>query len=212
MRLVMEEYAGVELPAWQEFAQTLIHVQIPAGAPVVALADDIMYIHSGLVRARSSFVPGNPVLYFVDARDIVAQPATLAAPTLRIAERDMHSRSPELLASVAEFYQISAIEPTTILRFSYSTVESLATKYPQWAQMLLRVATMHVVASHMQLIEMRASPEERYLKILENHPTLPRRVAQRDLASYLNVSESALSRIVKRVNERKLGGNPPDQQ
>ncbi|WP_454295504.1 hypothetical protein [Salana multivorans] len=43
--------------------------------------------------------------------------------------------------------------------------------------------------------------EQRYRELLANRPSLIGRVSQRDLASYLNITESALSRIVRRVRE-----------
>ena len=44
-------------------------------------------------------------------------------------------------------------------------------------------------------------PEQRYRQLAETNPGLVKRVTQRDLASYLNVTEASLSRIVKRVRD-----------
>lgn len=52
----------------------------------------------------------------------------------------------------------------------------------------------------------RSSPVERYLNLLEERPDLLQRVPQYQLASYLGVKPETLSRIKKRVAQRKLGG------
>lgn len=44
-----------------------------------------------------------------------------------------------------------------------------------------------------------ASPERRYLDLLEGRPGLPTRVPQYPLASYLGITPESLSRIKRRV-------------
>ncbi|MEL6850143.1 MAG: Crp/Fnr family transcriptional regulator, partial [Bacteroidota bacterium] len=48
-----------------------------------------------------------------------------------------------------------------------------------------------------------ASPEQRYLKLLEEQPELLSRVPQYHLASYLGIKPESLSRIRKRISERR---------
>ena len=48
-----------------------------------------------------------------------------------------------------------------------------------------------------------SSPEERYKNILENKPTLLQRVPQHQIASYLGVTPESLSRMKKRIHDRK---------
>ena len=47
------------------------------------------------------------------------------------------------------------------------------------------------------------TPEQRYLKLLENRPELIQRVPQHQLASYIGVKPESLSRIRKRILYRK---------
>ena len=47
------------------------------------------------------------------------------------------------------------------------------------------------------------TPEERYIKMLEESPKLVQRVPQKYLASYIGVTTVSLSRIRKRVSEVK---------
>ncbi len=50
---------------------------------------------------------------------------------------------------------------------------------------------------------MTSSPEERYLNLLERRPELFNRVPQHQLASYIGVKPESLSRIRKRIAEKR---------
>ncbi|MEM7371978.1 MAG: Crp/Fnr family transcriptional regulator [Bacteroidota bacterium] len=50
---------------------------------------------------------------------------------------------------------------------------------------------------------MNSTPEQRYLLLLENRPDLIQRVPQYQLASYLGIKPESLSRIRKRLLEKK---------
>jgi CRP-like cAMP-binding protein len=49
---------------------------------------------------------------------------------------------------------------------------------------------------------MTSSPEERYLKLLEERPYLLQRIPQHQLASYLGITPESLSRIRKRLSTK----------
>lgn len=51
---------------------------------------------------------------------------------------------------------------------------------------------------------MTSSPEERFLDLMENNPSLMNRVPQHQIASYLGVTPESLSRIKKRAYQKKL--------
>jgi CRP-like cAMP-binding protein len=50
---------------------------------------------------------------------------------------------------------------------------------------------------------MTSSPEERFADLMNNNPSLMNRVAQHQIASYLGVTPESLSRIKKRVYQKK---------
>ena len=60
---------------------------------------------------------------------------------------------------------------------------------------------MHATTQQADAGWLRATPEQRYRSLLREHPGLVQRVTQRDLASFLNITDVALSRIAKRVAE-----------
>ena len=53
--------------------------------------------------------------------------------------------------------------------------------------------------------ELSASAEERYLALLDRYPTLPQRVPQQYIASFLGIQPPSLSRIRKQLANRKKG-------
>jgi CRP-like cAMP-binding protein len=49
------------------------------------------------------------------------------------------------------------------------------------------------------------TPEQRYLRLLTDHPELLKRVPQYHLASYLGIQPESLSRIRKRIASKDAG-------
>jgi len=77
-------------------------------------------------------------------------------------------------------------------------------KYPQ-SESATRVMTeLFMANSQDNFAEFKmASPEERYLNLLNNRPELIQRVPQHQIASYLGITPESLSRIRKRTTNKK---------
>ena len=71
---------------------------------------------------------------------------------------------------------------------------------------------MHAATLQADAAWLRGSAEQRYRQLLELNPALVQRVTQRDLASFLNVTEASLSRIVKRIKSGVLAEQPMDEE
>jgi CRP-like cAMP-binding protein len=69
----------------------------------------------------------------------------------------------------------------------------------QWARLTTTIALMHTTTLQADAGWLRSTPEQRYRSLLKEHPGLVQRITQRDLASFLNITDVALSRIAKRV-------------
>lgn len=72
-------------------------------------------------------------------------------------------------------------------------------EFREWGRMML---TMHYVEVHQRMLSlMRDSAEERYIKLLEEHPDVIQHVPLKIIASYIGVTDSSLSRIRKDVSK-----------
>jgi len=77
-------------------------------------------------------------------------------------------------------------------------------KYPQSESATLVMTETVMVNSQDNLAEFKmSSPEERYLALLKNRPDLIQRVPQHQIASYLGMTPESLSRIRKRISNKK---------
>ncbi|WP_034044503.1 Crp/Fnr family transcriptional regulator [Wocania ichthyoenteri] len=78
-------------------------------------------------------------------------------------------------------------------------------KYPQ-LESLSRVIGEIIMAKNQDTFAQFkiSSPEERYLNILKKRPDLIQRVPQHQIASYLGIKAESLSRIKKRIINKKI--------
>ncbi len=81
----------------------------------------------------------------------------------------------------------------------------------KWAQSSHQIETLlrlqaemgYTFAFRRKISLLNDSPEQRYLQMLATRPKLPQRVPQYHLASYLGITPEALSRIRKRLANKK---------
>ena len=102
-----------------------------------------------------------------------------------------------------------AVERTTVLRLDYRVIQQLAAKHPAWGEVHSAFLWTYVDGLFSITTSVRnGSVEDRYRNLLVQRPSLMRRVSQREIASYLSITESALSRIAKRVRDTDLEPEP----
>ncbi|MCF7785527.1 MAG: Crp/Fnr family transcriptional regulator [Prosthecobacter sp.] len=95
---------------------------------------------------------------------------------------------------------VLALEDSWIVATDFREFERLAQSSPSlrhYQNLLLKellASTVDQVWSHVGL-----SPEQRYLEFCRNFPKLAQRVTQKDLASYLGITPTSLSRIRARI-------------
>ena len=206
LQLLLEAYAGARLPDWPVFAASLRLVRLPPGEVLYRAGDVHPYIylvHSGLPRAQATTDTGHTsTIFFSEEGDILASMTSLSPrPARRIYERGLHPRLADLELAVtgASLHTISAVESTTLLRADYRILERLAQEHHSWASMASAVATVYAMTQQADAVWSRDTPEDRYRSLLRDRPNLVSRLTQRDLAGFLNVTETTMSRIAKRV-------------
>ncbi|MFC5408412.1 Crp/Fnr family transcriptional regulator [Larkinella bovis] len=90
---------------------------------------------------------------------------------------------------------VATLEETHILELNYEDVMQLCRTYPTWqrfATLLLQDQLMRVERREASLL--KDSPEDRYRRLLEEHPKVLNRIPADFVASYLGITPETLSR------------------
>ena len=206
MRLLMEAYAGAELPEWEGFARSLRSLRLDPGDTLFAAGEHhpfVYYVESGLLKAQMLNSRGRPIIaFFSEEGDVMASMPALAPEGVRmVAKRNLHPRVEVLQATVdgVSIHTLVAIQPSLVHRFDYRIVDQLAARHVTWGRMTNALSMMYAITLQADVAALRNSPEQRYRNLLDTRSDLVDRVSKRDLASFLNVTDVALSRIAKRV-------------
>ncbi len=108
------------------------------------------------------------------------------------------------LSGTASTQNIQAIEKTEILLLSKTDLYNLYQTIPQFEK-LGRLMAERAFLGLRQRTEMltNQTPEERYLNLIKDRPKVFERVPQHYIASYLGIKAPSLSRIRKRIFDKK---------
>jgi CRP-like cAMP-binding protein len=98
---------------------------------------------------------------------------------------------------------VDALERSDVLLIDGPAYEKLCTTVPVFERYFRILLQNNYIATHRRLLSSISLPaEERYLRMLEEYPTIVQRVAQRHIASFLGITPEALSRIRSRLAKR----------
>lgn len=96
-------------------------------------------------------------------------------------------------------YYFKTLEPSTVLKFQESLFDFFKSN-TNFTQFLFNLSKQNVVRLYKRnevlLID---TPEERYLKLLEIHPTIIEKVSLAKIASFIGITAPSLSRIRNRL-------------
>lgn len=92
------------------------------------------------------------------------------------------------------------MEDTRVAIFNLEKEKSFYRAHPRF-EMYCREGSDRQIADQQEMLSnyITMSPEERYLKLIEENPSLAQRVPQYHIASYLGIKPETLSRIRKRI-------------
>lgn len=97
-------------------------------------------------------------------------------------------------------YYLECVEDTIAGVGTPELETELFQKFPQLESLTRALVEAIMLKQQDTLAEFKmASPEERYLNMLNNRPDLIKRVPQHQIASYLGIKPESLSRIRKRI-------------
>lgn len=101
-------------------------------------------------------------------------------------------------------YFIQAMEDSEIIYISNKDLNSLYEMRPKWAMFGKLVAELFFTYSQSRTEELLFnSHEKRFLRLLDEHPNIIDRVPAYHISSYLGITNPSLSRLRKRIIQKK---------
>ncbi|WP_025141919.1 Crp/Fnr family transcriptional regulator [Pedobacter jeongneungensis] len=99
------------------------------------------------------------------------------------------------------WYFIEAMEDSEIIFISYRDLNALYEKNPNWGKFgRLLAETFFAYAQSRTEEFIFFSHEQRFLRLLEEHPNIVERIPAYHISSFLGITNPSLSRIRKRIN------------
>jgi CRP-like cAMP-binding protein len=101
-------------------------------------------------------------------------------------------------------FSIDALERSLVVELSHSSLTAWLLHRPEMHATLTETLLVTLMAtSRRESALMLDSAEERYMQFLTDKPAMAERVALRHVASYLGITNVALSRIRRRIKDRR---------
>lgn len=109
-----------------------------------------------------------------------------------------------IIGGLPSRFYIQALENVDAVLLPRNRILELYERHGCWDRLGRIIAEGAMMLFEVKEGEFLDSPEERYLRLMKNHPSLLHRIPQYHIASYLGITDVALSRIRKRLKEKKL--------
>lgn len=101
-------------------------------------------------------------------------------------------------------YNIDALEDSELLLLSRQAEDEMLRKIPKFERYFRILLQNNLIATQRRLISsLSQTAEERYQQLISGCPTIPQRVPQHMMASFLGITPETLSRIRKQMASSK---------
>ena len=101
-------------------------------------------------------------------------------------------------------YNIDALEDSELLLLTKQAEEEMLEKIPKMERFFRLLLQNHLIVTQGRLVSsLSNTAEEKYKQLVNACPTIPQRVPQHMLASYLGITPETLSRLRKNLSQRK---------
>lgn len=98
---------------------------------------------------------------------------------------------------------IESLEDCDLLLLHRTTKEKLLKQVPKFERVFRIMVQRNLCATQNRLIgSISKTAQEKYLEFIEKYPTIPQRVAQHYIASYLGISAEFLSKVRAKLNKK----------
>lgn len=179
---------GLEDAAWQAFADRTQVAEYRKGDVLLkpgAVCNYITFINKGLIRSY----------YLIDGKEMTT--AFVGEDCYFSDYESFLSRQPVVMYS-------EVLEDTEVVNVHYNDLQELYTIHAQCQEVGRLIAEyLFVFLSSRVSSFLLNTPEERYLKFIEENELIINRVPQYMIASYLGITPEALSRIRSRMSRKK---------
>lgn len=146
-------------------------------------AKQIGFLHEGIVRA-----------YFIDAEGKEYNKQFFVAPSIIGAYSSLLTKKPNKIAQ-------QALTDCQVLVADYSKIEALYDQFHELERLGRKIAEHYFSEKEKKEIEMALlDATQRYLILREEFPQIETIISQRNIASYLSISQTQLSRIRKKMS------------
>jgi CRP/FNR family transcriptional regulator, anaerobic regulatory protein len=184
MRQTYQRFTDVYDRWFNEFCALCTGIRYPKGTIVLqpeSVCTNVYYVYSGMLM----------LYYDVDGKYVSEG---------FFAENTIISEYSSFTAQIPAMQGIIALEQTEVLAFSHTNMQWLYTTFPETNRVgrLVAEALFSMVSFRNSIVTLK-SPEERYRMLFANAQHVLQRVPQYLIASYLNITPEALSRIRKRM-------------
>lgn len=117
---------------------------------------------------------------------------------------------PSFITQTKGMLYAEALEQTSILAISYESLQTLYQKAPIFERFFrLLIQKAYASFQYRILHNMSMDAEQRYEIFSKSYPLLDQQISQKHIASYLGMSAEFLSKVKKRIHERRKEQRKP---
>lgn len=183
------KFPMIEEEAWKDFANLCTYKKAKNKERIIKAGQidrTIIYIHTGVLRGYVTNSDGEEVNLFLRG------------------EKAFLIGNDQLIEKVPTKYTFESILQSELLLLNLDEFEILCKKYPSLYEMYLwGVKTALTITTKRMEGMIQKTPEERYSSLLEQYPIYFQKAFNKHIANYLGITPVSLSRIIKRIKEKK---------
>ncbi|MCC5883060.1 MAG: Crp/Fnr family transcriptional regulator [Halomonas sp.] len=187
---ILEQLAGCSLPEWHFVEPSLRRKTLLPGERLfrAGVAHPFVYfVESGIIK----------MIYETDEGDVWVK--AFAAENRFFAS--LAALSPGGTTSFSALAACTA----TVEAVPYTMLQQLGDRHPLWQLALRRAFELYGFRKEARERDLLTlSAEERYMRFINDNPSIVERVPEKDIAGYVRVTPVALSRIKARIKLRQM--------